>query len=403
MKRILFWLHSQTVNKLRGGACFRKIATFFLLATVVLFASVSCDGGDDAREITVGVVVPLTGVLESTGLNMKNGMELALEEINGSPLLEGTKIRFIIEDSEGTPEGAQRGYSKLIKHDGVAAVLGPFTSTSTREVIPIAHRNKVISFSPTSAASGLSAASEFAFRASLTVERLVPEGVSATRESLRYARVATITNDADTFSRSNLEQLKREFDKYQDISIVSEQSYTRHPDEQLPDLSEQMTRIRDAGPDAVFISALPPGRAGILAQARRLGMEVPFIATLLTIDDVSKANDESGGAGEGAITFTNWLAAIDTPENRKFLRNYREKYGQEPNAFAARSYGAVYLLAEAVASAGSGDPQAIRDAMADLRVENTVFGDFYFDRNGDAVYEPVVGVVRDGRFEVLGQ
>ena len=379
------------------------ILLFFAMATAAaVFALVSCDE-ESAKEVPVGVVVPLTGVLESTGLNMKNGMELALEEINESSLLDGKKIRFIREDSESTVEGAQRAYRKLIEQDGVVAVLGPFTSTSTREIIPIAHENKVISFSPTSAANGLSAKSEFAFRASLTVERLVPKGVSTTRERLRYSRVATITNNLDAFSQSNFEQLERAFDD-EGVTVVSEQSYTRPQNEPFPDLTDQLTEIKDANPDAIFISALTSGRTGIMVQARKLGIEVPFIMTLLTIDDVNKANDQLPGVAEGAITFTVWLAAVDTPENRAFLRNYRGKYdGQEPNAFAARSYGATRILAQAIADADSTDSQAIRDAMADVRVDDTVFGDFYFDRNGDAVYEPIVGIIRDGVFEVFGQ
>ena len=374
---------------------------FFTVAVVVaVFAFFSCDD-NDAEQIPVGIVVPLTGEFESTGLNMKNGMELALEEINGSSMLGGAEIRFIIEDSESTPEGARRAYAKLIEQDGVIAVLGPFTSRATKEVIPVAHENKVISFSPTSAADGLSAESEFVFRASLVVEHLVSSGISVTERELGYRRVATITNSADTFSQSNLKRLKKEFEKYEDIQIVSEQAYD--PSE-LSDLSAQLTEIKDANPDAIFISALPSGRTEIPVQAKRLGIDdVPFIATLLTVDDVKKANERLAGAAEGAITFTVWLAAVDTPENHIFLRNYREKYGQEPGAFAARSYEATRILAQAIADASSTDSPAIRDAMADIRVENTIFGDFYFDRNGDAVYEPIVGIVKSGRFEVFGQ
>ena len=374
---------------------------FFTVAVVAaVFAFFSCDD-NDAEQIPVGIVVPLTGEFESTGLNMKNGMELALEEINGSSMLGGAEIRFIIEDSESTPEGARRAYAKLIEQDGVVAVLGPFTSRATKEVIPVAHENKVISFSPTSAADGLSAESEFVFRASLVVEHLVSSGISVTERELGYRRVATITNSADTFSESNLKRLKKEFEKYEGIQIVSEQTYA--PSE-LSDLSAQLTEIKDADPDAIFISALPSGRTEIPVQARRLGIDdVPFIATLLTVDDVKKANERLAGAAEGAITFTVWLAAVNTPENRIFLRNYHEKYGQEPSAFAARSYEATRILAQAIANASSTDSPAIRDAMADIRVENTIFGDFYFDRNGDAVYEPIVGIVKSGRFEVFGQ
>ena len=390
--------------------CFnlRRIAAllfFAVVTTVAVLGFVSCDE-NSAEEVPVGAVVPLAGVHESTGLSMRNGMELAFEEINESSRLDGIKIRLIVEDSRSTSAGAKEAYEKLIEQDGVVAVLGPYTSRSTEEVIALANENKVISFSPTSAASKdrsgnkFNAEDDFIFRSSLTVEHLVPAGVRVAKQGLGYARVATITNSSDTFSRSNLERLKQEFDKYGDVTVVSEQTYTRPSGDPVPDLTVQLTEIKNANPDAVFISALSSGRAEIMAEARRLGIKAPFIVTLLTIQEVNKANDQQDGAAEGAITFTVWTAATDTPENRIFRRNYREKYNQEPNAFAARSYGAARILAQAIA-ASSTDPQEIRDAMADIRAEDTVFGDFYFDAYGDAVYNPIVGIVRGDRFEVF--
>ena len=378
----------------------KKITAFMFAAVVLLLGSFSC-GQDETSEIRVGVVVPLTGPLSSNGLQMKNGMELALGEINGSSLLGGKEIRFMVEDSEGTPDGAAKAYAKLIEQDGAVAVLGPFTSSATERIIPIAQRNGVVAFSPTSAASGLSARSDFLFRTSLTVDPLVRAGVRVTRDRLGYGNVAMIVNvNEEVFSRSNHEKVKEELGKH-GVRIVSEQTYSRTGE--LPDLTGQLTEIKNAvpAPEALFISALAPGRRGVMVQARRLGMDIPFLVTLFTSDDISEANAAYPGAAEGAITFTTWIAAVDTPENRRFLRNYRGKYDSEPDAFAASSYASVYILANAIADASSTDSQAIRDAMADIRTE-TLFGEFYFDRNGDAVYEPVIGVVKDGRFEVFG-
>ena len=378
----------------------KKVTVFIFVAGAVallLLGSFSC-GQNETEEISVGVVVPLTGPLSSNGLQMKNGMELALGEINGSSLLGGKKIRFVVEDSEGTPNGAERAYTKLIEQDGVVAVLGPFTSSATERIIPIAQRNRVVAFSPTSAARGLSARSEFVFRASLTVDPLVQAGVRVTRERLKYDNVATIVNESDAFSSSNHEKVKEELEKH-GVRIVSEQTYSRTG--ALPDLTSQLTDIINAvpPPEALFISALAPGRRGIMVQARRLGMdkEIPFLITLVTQDDVSEASD----AAEGTITFTTWIAATDTPENRGFLENFRARYG-EPDAFAALSYASTYILAEAIADASSTDPETIRDAMADIRAD-TLLGEFYFDRNGDAVYEPIIGIVENGKFEVFDQ
>ncbi len=379
----------------------KKITVFMLAAAILLLGSLSC-GQNETGEIRVGVVVPLTGPLSSNGLQMKNGMELALGEINGSPLLGGKEIRFIVKDSEGTPDGAERAYGTLIEQDKVVAVLGPFTSSATERIIPVAQRNKVVAFSPTSAARGLSARSGFLFRTSLTVDPLVRAGVGVTTERLRYDNVATIVNESDKFSSSNHEKVKEELGKH-GVRVVSEQTYSRTGAAGLPDLTAQLTDMINAvpRPEALFISSLAPGRRGVMVQARRLGMDIPFLVTLFTSDDISEANAAYPGAAEGAITFTTWIAAVDTPENRRFLRNYREKYDGEPDAFAALSYAAAHILAEAIAAASSADPEAIRDAMADIRTE-TLFGEFYFDRNGDAVYEPVIAVVKNGEFEVFG-
>lgn len=384
----------------KGELDVKKITTLMFIAVAMAFSFLSC-AQDETEEIPVGVIISLTGPL--AGFDLENALDLALEEVNASLLPDGRKIRFILEDSESTPDGAERAYRKLIERGEVVAILGPYTSSEVKRIIPALSQNGVLVLSPTSAASGLSAQSDFLFRCALTVERLVPKGVRVIREELGYRKVAAIANRVDTFSQSNLELLKREVDKYEDVSIVSEQVFDLSGDGQLPDLTDQLTRIKDADPDAIFVSALPPEQVGVMVQARQLGIaDVPFIITHLAIDSVRAANNTEPGSAEGSITSTSWIAAVDIPENRKFLRNYQEKYGGEPGSFSALSYVSVYILAEAISRASSTDPQAVRDAMADIRL-NTPLGEFYFDRNGDAVYEPIVARVRDGGFEVIGQ
>ena len=384
----------------KGEFDVKKIAALMFIAVAVAFSFLSCSQ-DETEEIPVGVIISLTGSLAN--FDLENALDLALEEVNASLLPDGRKIRFIFEDSESTPDGAERAYRKLIEREEVVAILGPHTSDAVKEIIPALNENGVLVLSPTSAASGLSAQSDFLFRCSLTVEHLVPKGVRVIREELGYRKVAAIANRTDTFSQSNLELLKREFDKYEDVSIVSEQVFDLSADGQLPDLTDQLTRIKDADPDAIFVSALPPAQVGVMVQARQLGIaDIPFVVTHLAINVVRLANTTEPGSAEGSITSTSWVAATDTPENRKFLRNYREKYGSEPGSFAALSYVSVYILAEAISNAPSTDPRAIRDAIADIRL-NTPLGEFYFDRNGDAVYEAIVARVKDGKFEVIGR
>ena len=87
--------------------------------------------------------------------------------------------------------------------------------------------------------------------------------------------------------------------------------------------------------------------------------------------------------------------------NRAFVQNYRAKYGAEPNPWAAQSYAALYILAEAIANAQSTDATAIRDALANIKNFDIVLGEFSFNAVGDAVYDLMVLVVQNGHFEVF--
>ena len=111
-------------------------------------------------EIPVGLVLPITGRLASFGLPIQRGFELAVEEVNNSQLSD-VKLQFITEDDQSTIEGAVAAYNKLIHQDGVSAIFGPTTSGQAEAAFPIAQQNRVVAFSSSSNASGLSALGDF--------------------------------------------------------------------------------------------------------------------------------------------------------------------------------------------------------------------------------------------------
>ena len=351
-------------------------------------------------EIPIGVVLSLTGRLASSfGRPMQHGFDLALEDINNSQLGDAT-IKFIIKDDRSTVEGAVEAYNKLIQQEGVSAILGPATSSATKEAFPVAQQNQVVAISPTSAARGLSAIGDFVFRVALTTDVLIPSGIKATHAKLGYQRVATMYDESDVFSTDSDEAV-REVLAANGVKVLITETFQGGDTDQDGDIdfSAQLTRIKEANPDVIFISALPPEKPGILIQGRALGIpdSVPFIIRTLTIADVQAAGD----AAEGAITFVGWASAADTPGNRAFVQNYSAKYGVEPNNYAAQSYAALHILAEAIANAPSTNSTVIRDALANITDFDTVFGKFSFDAVGDAVYDPKVLIVVNGQLEVF--
>ena len=347
-------------------------------------------------EITIGVVMPMTGQLGTAGGSLLiAGFELAREEINRSSLLGGSKIKFIMEDNRSTPEGAVEAYNKLIHRDGVSVIIGPYTSSATREAFPIAQQNEVVAISPTSASPGLSAMGDFLFRASLTVNWLIPGGVKTTHEKLGYQKVATIFQAGDVFAQNSDAVIKEVLHQNGVEVLITEPFQVGQTD-----FSEQLTRIKESNPDAIFLSALPITEANdILIQIREIGIppEVHFITQTLTPREIERA----GAAAEGAISFTAWTSTSDTPGNRAFVENYTMRAGVEPSAFTAQSYATVHILSNAIANAQSTDSRAIRDAMANIKDLDTILGKFSFDANGDGIYNPVILIVRNGKLEVF--
>ena len=240
----------------------------------------------------------------------------------------------------------------------------------------------------------MSAIGSYIFRAALTTDVKIPIGVNLTLEKLGYKQVATIHNETDPYSTNSDEVLKQALAANGVTVLTSETFQTGETD-----FSAQLSRMVDGAPEAIFISTQPIEMPEILRQIRQKGIpdELPIITPLISISDVQ----EAGTAAEGVITFANWTINAPTPGNQRFVGNYIDQNGVEPNTFAAQSYAAVYILAHAIADAGSTDSTAIRDALARTKELDTVLGKFSFNEVGDAVYDPIVLIVRDGQFEVF--
>ncbi len=344
---------------------------------------------DKSGEISIGVVLPLTGHQASTGQLMKQGLNLALDEINSSRL-SNTKLKFIIEDNTSTPEGAVAAFNKLIHEDGVSVILGPATSSVTQAAFPVAQENQVVAISPTSGARGLSAIGDFVFRVPLASNIVTLKGIEATHPKLGYQRVATMYDETDLFSTDRDTALQEAF-AANGIEVLTTEIFQSGD----TDFSAQLTRIKALNPDAIFISALPPEKPPILIQAHELGISVPIIMSSLTSVEVEAAGD----AAEGTITFIGWLPTDDTPGNQAFVQNYSMTFGVMPNVFATASYASVYILAGAIEHAQATDAISIRDALANIKDFDTVLGKFSFDANGDALYDLKALIVKNGALQ----
>ena len=362
----------------------------------------ACDSASDDNVLSIGLVLPLSGTLDDVGSELLKGAELARDEINDSGKLGDTELALITEDNTSTTDGSATAFNKLINEELVPAIVGPYTSSSTSRVLSAVDGAGVVAFGPTSAASGLAAKSRWLFRSSLTVDQLVPTGIRVSKNHLNYRRVATIVNDADTFSVSSQRRIAEMLNADPDITIVSEQSYSRPPGVAIGDLTPQLTDIMNAGPDAVFFSGLPEDRFGVITQSHALGISnTSYISTLFAIADAERINAAVPGAAEGVITFHVWTSGSDVALSKTFVSSFTARHGTAPNDFAARSYAAMHILGEALANAENYEAASIQSALSSTKGLATIFGPFSFDENGDAVYDPIVAQVQNNEFTIL--
>ena len=366
------------------------IGLFSCDRTVPMFTDTPMPPMMDA-EISIGVAVALTGeYAEPYGLPMKRGLQLAQAEINA---LGSLSITFVPVDAQSTVEGGIAAVQTLVDQ-GVPAIIGIGISTHLEQAFPIAQQSGVVAFSPISSAAGLSSLGDYIFRAGLATNLLNPSGVMATHEKLGYTKVAVIYDAADTYSTSSNAEITKAL-QASGVEILAAETFQTGD----TDFSAQLTNIMDMAPGAVFISALAPEMTQIMIQGREIGIPdtVHFIVPDLGGDQVQKAGD----AAEGAISFVNWSSTSNAPGNQTFVENYKAEYNIDPEPWAAQAYATLYILANAIENATSVDSAGIRDALAQTLDFPTVLGNFSFDANGEAMYAPIVLIVKDGELQAF--
>ncbi len=365
---------------------------FFSCAKLMLIRSDDAANQMLNEEVSIGVVVALTGQhAEAYGFAMQRGFELAREEINNRG---DVKLKFITVDDQSTPEGAKEAVQHLVDQD-VPAIVGLAISTHLKAAAPIAQENNVIAFSSVSSAAGLSGIGDFIFRTSLATNISIPSGLNAISEKLGYKKVATIYDEIDVYSKNSNEVLRKALEA-NGVEILTMETFQTGD----TDFSQQFANIIAIKPDALFVSALSQEIAQILAQTTEAGVpdSIDIIVPDLTANEVRKAGD----AAEGAIGFIGWSHISDAPGNQTFVQKYQAKYGIQPEPWAAQSYTTLNVLANAIKVAQSTDATLIRDALAQTTDFPTILGrlgKFSFDPNGDALYDQIIMVVKDGKLQ----
>lgn len=340
-------------------------------------------GAAPSEEILFGEVGSLTGQEATFGTQSRNGIAMAVREINEAGGIDGKKIRVITYDNQGKPTETAAAATRLIVQDKVHVLLGEVASARSLAMAPIAQANKVPMISHASTNPRVTEGKPYVFRVCFIDPFQGKVMAKFAREHLSLDKVAILRDVRNDYSVGLADFFVKAFTEAGG-SITGDVSYSSGD----IDFKAQLTALRGARPQALFVPGYYTDVALIARQARELGIEVP----LLGGDGWdSPALLEIGGDALKGSFFSNHYSTEDpSPVIQRFVSNYRKLYGEDPGGMAALGYDAARIAAEAVQRAGSTDGDAIRDALAGIRDFPGVTGSITIDENRNAVKPAVV-------------
>jgi branched-chain amino acid transport system substrate-binding protein len=373
-----------------------KLRTAVLPIVIILMAlafSCSRPGEDNTApnrtRIEIGYFGDLTGPTFNFGQSAINGVLMAASEVNQAGGINGRQIDVVIEDDKGSPEEAARLTAKLIDQDKVVAIIAGGTSGNSRAAAPKAQASHIPLISPSSTDPAVTQTGNYIFRACFVDTFQGEVMASFAVNTLKAQKAAILTDFNSPYSKGLTDYFKLSFGRLGGM-IVSEQTYTQGD----ADFKGQLSTIRSAEPDVIYIPGYYGDVALIAKQARMIGLTQP----LLGGDgwDAPELWQIGGDALNGAYISTHYSADNPSPEIQQFVEFYKQRYSNLlPDAHAALAYDAARILFAAIARTESTEGDKLRDALAQTKNFNGVTGVISMDANRNAVKPAVVLKLED--------
>ncbi len=380
----------------------KKVSLALVVLTIVSLVLTGCAQTASTQTIKVGVVAELTGDIPAVGASCKNAAEMAVKEVNDAGGLEvgGKKyqVELFIEDNAGKADQSASSAQKLITQQNVVAIVGPNASRYAIPASEIAESSKVVLISPwstnpkTTLDAKTNAAKKYVFRAAFIDDFQGRVVAKFALDNLKAKKAAVLYDVASDYNKGIAEFFKKTFEE-NGGTVVAFETYTTND----KDFSAQLTKIKEAAPDVVFLPNYYSEVPLQIQQAKRLGINVPFLGS----DSWGSAEliKLCGTDCEGYYFSTHYAADNATPVAKKFIDGYTAKYGNTPDDVAALTYDSFGLLWTALKNAGKVDRQAVRDALAKIPKYEGVTGTMQFQEgSGDPIKSAVILQVKGDKF-----
>ncbi len=357
----------------------KRILSMGFISVMVVGALGGCGKKDtgSSSEFLIGGLGPLTGSNASYGISVKQGADIAINEINdagGVKVGDSTlQLKLEFADDEASGDTAMSAYNSLMDK-GIKALLGTVTSGAGLAIAEQTNADGIFQITPSGSAQDLTAYDN-CFRLCFTDPVQGQTMAHYAVEDLGYTKIAVIYNNADEYSTGVMQAFADEVEKIGGEIVASEAFVS-----EAVDFTTQLTTIKGTDAQIIFVPAYYQDAAYITTQAAELGMNLPFIGSDGWDGVLAKVVDPK--VLEGATFLSPFFSTDTDPAIQSFTAAYEKEYNAVPDQFAADGYDSIYVIKAALEEAGSTESEDLINVMTEIQVKGLT-GDVTFNADGE--------------------
>ena len=366
--------------------------------------SSAAESGSEAAEgeaFVLGGSGPLTGATASYGLAVQHGEEMAVKEINAAGGINGYQIKWLFEDDENDPEKSLNAYNAL-KDDGMQVFVGATTAGPTLALTAETEKDNMFQMVPSSTAADVTKPKNV-FRMTLSGPVQGAKAAAYIADHNMAKKVGVIYDSSDTYSGDIYEQFAKQA-KESGLDLVAAEAYTA---DSKTDFRAQLTKLKDAEAELVFMPIYYTEASLILQQAKEMGYEPQFFGGS-GMDGILDIPNFDKSYAENLMLITSFAADMTNEKAAKFVNDYKSNYDVAPLQFSADAYDSVYVVKAALEKANltpASSPEEISDALQTAMTEITFDGltgtGVTFTPDGESQKDLTAVVIKDGAYQVV--
>ena len=386
-----------------------KKAASVMLASAMVFSLAACGssgdsgksgGSSDSDTFKIGGIGPTTGDAAIYGKAVKNGAQLAVDELNKNGGINGKKIEYKFEDDQSDAEKSVNAYNSL-KDWGMQMLVGAVTSNPCTAVVENTHNDNMFQLTP-SATAVESIQYDNAFRMCFSDPNQGSASADYIADNKLASKVAVIYNSSDPYS-SGIYQKFAEEAKAKGLDVVAAEAFTA---DSKTDFSVQIQKAQSSGAELVFLPIYYQETSLILAQAKKAGFTPKYFGCdgmdgILALDGFDKS------LAEGLMFLTPFTADAEDEKTQAFVKAYKDAFGDTPIQFAADAYDCVYTIKAAIEKSGVTPDKSVSDicdalkaAMTQIKMDCLTGKEITWSADGEPSKLPTVVVVEKGAYKV---